>query len=705
MRIERVEPRKTRTGKVSHHAEPGTRWFTAIDGEGVSLPDGSHRYVVLGIGQDQVSNSMGLQFSAIMEFLYDHYKPQTAFVGFFLGYDFTQWFRTLPEERARMLLTDWGRAKRARKGRNPAPWPVEYDGWEFDILAMKRFKLRPACGCRREAGTPKCGCKQKPWMYVCDAGSFFQSSFLSVIDPEEWAEPIVTKEEYMMISRGKERRSNAVLDLEMKWYNLMENDCLERVMSVLDKGLRELGIALPPSKWFGPGQAAQAWLNDQRVTKTSDILGTDWEPVQKLFWEAARESYFGGWFEVMIHGHIPGVTWEYDINSAYPAIIAGLPCLEHGTYTAHYGRPQVAMRHHPYTLVRATVKGECDQIGAMLHRDKHGNISRPCETQGWYWLHEVMAAINAGIVTDVTWHERISYQPCDCLPPMRKVANLYARRQAVGKKTPLGKAIKLVLNSMYGKFAQSVGEPVYGNPVYASLITAGTRAMICRAIGMHPQGPGAVAMVATDAVFFTERHPGLPLSGKLGEWEETMRDNLTTFKPGVYWDDKARAEIRDEKSPHFKARGISARDFASQIGEVDSRFRYWTGVEWPRVTFTSSFSMVTCQQALQRGNWDAAGSVFQDVVRMQDSDPASKRVPRAYRDGRGLWRTGVKEPELYYVKVGDEYQAFRDNSSVPYEKRFGMDDPFSDASKEAMGVSPDGNVSELYGYLLKGITS
>src|SRR6185312_6510244 len=52
--------------------------------------------------------------------------------------------------------------------------------------------------------------------------------------------------------------------------------------------------------------------------------------------DAARSSYYGGWFEIFAHGHIPEVTWEYDINSAYPAIISRLPCLSHGRW--EYGR-------------------------------------------------------------------------------------------------------------------------------------------------------------------------------------------------------------------------------------------------------------------------------------------------------------------------------------------------------------------------------
>jgi hypothetical protein len=186
-----------------------------------------------------------------MDFLYTRYSesPRASFVGFFLGYDFTQWFRSLPEERARMLLTPEGRARRTRRtNQHLGPFPVSWQDWEFDILGMKRFKLRPV-------GT------KGGWMYVCDAGSFFQASLMSVIDPRKWDVPVVSEEEYAILEEGKRRRDTAVLDAGMRAYNSLENDVLARLMGRVNTGLVQAGIRLKKDQWFGPGQAAQVWLN------------------------------------------------------------------------------------------------------------------------------------------------------------------------------------------------------------------------------------------------------------------------------------------------------------------------------------------------------------------------------------------------------------------------------------------------------------
>lgn len=704
----------------SHHMV-GTSDFVAVDGEGETYADG-HRYVLLGVGQDQIEDPSGLHWSDIFSFLYGFYHPRTAFVGFFLGYDFTQWLKTLPESRARALLTIEGREGRRSKSAvmHGRFLPVDIDGWQVDMLGSKRMAIRTKpCDCL----TVKCPHDKGPWMHICDAGGFFQTSFLNVINPANWQEPIVSDDEYALIERGKEHRSDAKLDDDMRMYNRLENEILERVMRNLDDGFKHLEVNLSPKQWFGPGQAAQSWMRGRAPTR-KDIEAR----VPAEFLDAARQSYFGGWFELQAHGIIPGASWEYDINSAYPAIIAALPCLLHGTYSSGTGRPPDTLPGE-ICLVRALVWGRAphsdrtrkNAIGAMLHRDRQGRISRPLITEGWFWLHELEAAQRAGCIKRVNgdryfeWHK---YTPCECPAPLRQVANLYKMRLDVGKDSILGKAAKLLYNSMYGKTAQSVGSPLFANPVYASLITAGCRTMILDAIATHPGGKSNVLMIATDAVFFIDPHTLLVDSERLGGWSSKRRDNLTLFKPGVYWDDKARQQIADAEHPSFKARGVSARDFASSIATIDAAFAAWgsdppsiSSVQftpeelagmglpsWPRVKYTSSFAMTSCLQALVRGDWDTAGAVNGAKEMVQNANPEDKRTD-IWRDdsipGRIIYRSEPHEVgrNAAYRHVGNmsEWNRINDETyaSVPYEKRFGLEDPFSDENTQAFGISPD----------------
>ena len=72
--------------------------FCGVDGEG-SGKDPS-KYVLLGCGQEQIDNPQGLTWKECFQFLYSQFQSRpkgTAFVGFYLGYDFTQILKSLPQ--------------------------------------------------------------------------------------------------------------------------------------------------------------------------------------------------------------------------------------------------------------------------------------------------------------------------------------------------------------------------------------------------------------------------------------------------------------------------------------------------------------------------------------------------------------------------------------------------------------------------------
>src|SRR6185437_10921113 len=404
--------------------------------------------------------------------------PDSVYAGFFLAYDFNMWFRLLPRERAEMLLSPRGIAKRTRKselGARLGPFPVEFKDWEFDILAMKRFKLKPK--------------GDDIWLYLCDAGPFYQTSLLTALNPVKWSVPIVTNEEYAILKAGKERRDSACLDDEMRYYNRLENEVFSRLMKSLQTGLSHANVNLKKQQWFGPGQAAQAWM---RLGNKLERTTTAVHKCKPSLLESAIATYYGGWFEIPVHGHVPGESYEYDINSAYPYIASQLPCLC-GVWRHGNGNPRP--KAHGLIMVNFIARGKDRYLGGLPYRREDGRVLRPRYTEGWYWLHEVKAARRAKLLNDVCYLDWWQYIPCNHEPPMRQLEGLYESRLRIGKDTPEGKAFKLVYNSVYGKFAQSEGEPVFANPFYASLITAGCRTQILDAIATHPEGSSAVAMV------------------------------------------------------------------------------------------------------------------------------------------------------------------------------------------------------------------
>jgi DNA polymerase family B len=676
--------------------------FIGVDGEGVTwcgkckaikgdaitcetcgALEWHHDYVLLTVGTyEPLFNADGshLYWADIFQYLYDCFTKDTsaAYVGFFLGYDFTQWLKTIPKQRAESLLTSKGIAKRARKnsGANKRPFPVHIGdednpwAWEIDTLAMKRFSLRPGTGL--PPGTVKNSSRA---MIICDTGAFFQKRFIDVI--QSHVGTLITQEEFNTILEGKTRRSVARLDEDMKRYNSLENDILSRVMGQLNRGFSDVGIKLRADQWFGPGQAAQRWLNNISAPTSIEV----YETIPEYAAETAQKTYYGGWFEIFRHGIIPGETYEYDINSAYPYAIANLPCLLHGNWNK--GTSMVS-GGTSLRMLHGHVRGSNRRLGTLPHRTPKGAIMRPYETRGWYWEHEIIAGIAAGIIDTVEVDEYAEYVPCDCPKPFRSIAELYQKRLQVGKNTPSGMAYKLVYNSSYGKMAQSVGKPKYANSVYASLITAACRTMILEAIASHPRGTEAVLMVATDGVYFDSPHPGLELDGeRLGAWDESVKENMCLFMPGVYWDDKSRKALREGKEVKVKSRGVSARDLSLCISAIDDQFNNMgDGGEWPRIDIPINFNMTSAKLALARGKWYTAGNVIFDGVKALSSNPQSKRDPQVFRENG--------------ILTSKPYQRGAQLDTTPYDKMFAQ------VSHELDGweITPDGTVQlDLVGML------
>lgn len=668
---------RTRSSNNAHGARTAKRkrnevTFVGLDGEGVDRDNGDHDYNLLSVGDESLYHPDGRRLTTdeIFSFLWEQYDPKKVYVGFFLGYDFSQWLRDLPEDRAAMLLTKEGQAARRRtdSNGNTTPFPVGWGRWEFDLLPnMKRFKLRPQ------------GAKI-PWLYVCDSGPLYQCSFENAIDPAQWpaGTQVCTSSEFEVIRAGKAARGDEVtvprgtpVDRETIRYNLLENELLARLMGRTNEGLMNMDVKLKKTQWFGPGQAAQAWMRNEAAAHTGEAC-RDAGPAEAF--EAARMSYFGGWFEIMAHGPVAGVTWEYDINSAYPHIIAGLPCLLHGTWTHGEGAPP--RRKSAWRLVRATVRGSDPIIGPMPHRMYNHSVRRPTATEGWMWQHELTASRRAGLIDRVKWHEWWEYTLCDCAPPFRAIGPLYRQRIEIGKDSPQGKGMKLVYNSTYGKTAQSIGKPIFGNAVYASLITAGCRTMILDAIATHPLRSNGVVMVATDGVYFTEPHPTLHVDKtKLGAWGMKTKLNLSLLKPGVYWDDQARADIAEGGRLDVKSRGINVKELAKVIGDIDEQWvqfgdvpnNRWGDVDvWPTFDLDVPFSVISPKQALNRNRWELCGTITHHTTVTQSACPTSKRAP--------IPPTNIDDLPLSPTFRTSPWQVGKDViPSEPYEAGFGLE--------------------------------
>ena len=110
-----------------------------------------------------------------------------------------------------------------------------------------------------------------------------------------------------------------------------------------------------------------------------------------------------------------------------------------------------------------------------------------------------------------------------------------------GKYDIREKTIKLPLNSIYGKLAQSVGgegeAPSVANPYYAAATTAYCRRRLVEAALIDPH---AIVFFATDGIVSTRPLSGLERVRKqgdvvgLGDWEYCEADSGLFVMPGIY---------------------------------------------------------------------------------------------------------------------------------------------------------------------------
>jgi hypothetical protein len=591
---------------------PANKRFVAVDGEGGNITDPntlfgtSHEYLLLRAGAVTIENDTGLSFHECADFLCN-LSPHNLYVAYFFDYDVTMMIKGLPQERAERLFN---RALRQREV-TQFPLPVQYQGYEFDYLPHKEFKIR------------RIGSKH--WLIISDVGQFFQTSFIKTL--EKWE--IGTPEERAMIAKGKSMRADFHgIDDEIRAYNAVECLYLEMLMEEFRQTCLDVGYV--PKKWQGPGYLASAMLDKHGIPKRKDIPIMMNEEFRKL----ANAAYYGGRFETTAAGPVAGPIYQYDINSAYPSVLRELPCLIHGSWVA------VDVRPDKRQVWFGDVRFGHTSPAYLFHlpvRDKFGNITFPKEAQGVYWSWEVEAAEKAG--TTIDFESGWLYENhCDCRP-FDWIDNYYAKRIALGKSSK-GYVLKLAGNSIYGKTAQSIGYAPYANPIWAGLITAGCRAKIIEA---YSQDPMNCYMIATDGIF-VGAPLDLPVSNKLGEWEMTKHDGgIFIVQPGIYYVSGGDVKTRGVERGRINKRRV---DFE----EAWQRFLSSGGEDHTVSIPVDNF--ITGKQALARNKWGISGH-WESDIRQISFDWSNKRKRSVAFEGlRGELRTLPRDGSADTVSVG-----------------------------------------------------
>lgn len=614
--------------------------FVGVDGEGSELS-----YLLLRAGDDYLHTGQNLSFVQCMDFLCDLPEDFT-YVAFFFDYDVSMMTRLLPAERLQRLMNPSVRT-------NPKTGyqaPIDVGDFQIDYRPTKEFKVR-------RAGT-------KHWTVINDVGSFFQCSFVKALT--SWG--IGTPEELAKVKAGKDMRTDfTVMDAEVIEYNRIECELLAFLMTKFGAACR--GINYLPRKWQGPGELAASMLHYHGIPKRKDLE----EYIPLDLFEAANKAYYGGRFEMTAAGHVKAPLYNLDINSAYPDSIRTLPCLEHGSWSLDdkpsgdlslvFGtyRPTGDIRYQ-YTLRDEYGARVGPYLYGLPNRTEMGNISYPESGRGWYWLHEVEMARHQEFSIEIAWNFRAG---CDHVP-FDWVPDLYLKRKQWERQSDttaanMGIALKLALNSLYGKLCQSIGSAPYANPVYASLITSLTRTKLYEMVHElsncangercgHP-----ILSLATDGLLSTVQlgESGL-LGPNLGQWgqDEILEDTLLV-QPGV---------TLGAEGLGMKTRGIpkaKAEAFRRQFSQAwRAIYGYSFTINGPLTKVYIPFhQFLGLKQAVAFNALDRCGT-WTDLPRAYSYDYSSKRSTERVEVHEGHFRTlpraglGEKETTGYSKYIG-----------------------------------------------------
>lgn len=517
--------RKGRDGRDHHrHGEKrGRPDFIVWDGEGITYYQGTpQKYVLFGASTDDYRISHALTTKECLDLILsvEERHPHAVHVGFAFKYDAEMILVDLPVRSWRYLM---------RHGF------VRWGKYRITYHPGKRFGVSRMYGDKHN--------RRKVSATIYDTWGFFQSSFVSAcrkwLDADDMAD-------LQQVSDGKLKRG--IFTIDEIYDTILPYWQAEHRLAVklIDRLYDSLEAAdLVPSEWHGPGALAkviyQRYKVREHMSRTAiDVKDERDAKLPTLPEEvnvAARHAYIGGHFECYQVGHHDAPVWQYDINSAYPYAISKLPDLADGEWE-HVDEP--SFDPNVYAIWRITYDAFNPRILSnafpIPYRDERGFVSYPLQVETWIWTPEAALVADLPQYATITeawiWRPRTDHLPFDFVPEM------YAeRRYRKAHGDPSEKALKLALNSLYGKMAQRAGWhdtrplPRFHQLEWAGYVTSHTRAQLYAAI---QQAGTATIAVETDAIF-SSKPLDLPTSDRLGDWELTEHDWITYLSSGMYW--------------------------------------------------------------------------------------------------------------------------------------------------------------------------
>lgn len=496
-------PRKGRRSLVPYRE----RRFVVWDGEADKDKEDRSNYILLGNSAGWELNGRRLGTDECLKFIVDCAvaEPDVIHIGFAIGFDVNMIVRDIPKR----LIAELKNSNQC--------W---YEQYLLEWMPQKWFRIYDTFR--------KVGCK------IYDGFTFFMSSAVKA-----WQQYLDNDEKEMVreVTAGKDQRATftyADLETIIRPYFRKELYLYEALFDRLRELFAVAGIY--PRDWYGPGAVASTIFQ----THARHYVQRD---IPDGVIEGSQYAYFGGRFEQFYTGQYTGTVYSYDIRSAYPHAMRLLPDLHHGKWVHHVGRPPNGLPSfalykvdYDYGADGHTDAGRSYMPMPFPLRDIRSAIHFPSRVKGWYWGPEVISALD--------WYsldirESWTFEPTiENERPFAFIEDMYQQRMEwKGMENQAQYALKLGMNSLYGKTAQRKGKdneskaPRWHQLEYAGFMTSMCRGMMFSAMMQDPLG---IIATETDGLFSRSRLD-LPLGEGLGEWEEEIYDGVVYVQSGLYW--------------------------------------------------------------------------------------------------------------------------------------------------------------------------
>ena len=480
--------------------------FICFDGE-----TKNNKYVLFGNNNCYIKNKKGLSSIECFTWLWNELQTKDKPVIFRIEFDINFWVIDFPNQKKIDLFN------------------CKIVQWENFTLRYFRHKFLEL---RRDG-------KKK---IIYDVYSFFNKSFLKVIKLLDIDLTILEKEVLELGKKDRENNFKLMNEKEIILFN--KNECI-----ITSKICDTIYVLMKKSYFFnqyhkekdfyttsfyGASAIANKFLNNFDLQASNFTMMFTDDKIKKVI----KSAYYGGRMEALKIGTFRYV-FMYDINSSYPAAINELREIKNiYLKTDSFFIKDLKQIYKFMGVVDTNLYYismeifDIEMIGLLPIRHKSGMLFFPKKVKGWYYGIEVNQIIEYAkkYFIDVIILKEIVFELGDKIFN-NEINTIYKQRVKLKQNDDIQHYIyKIMLNSIYGKFAQRVGSAKHQNFYYAGYITAKTRALLLKAVIKNPYD---VIFFATDGILIKKKLK-VKQSLQLGFWEEKNIKIAKVILSGVY---------------------------------------------------------------------------------------------------------------------------------------------------------------------------